>query len=63
MFRDVIFVFCFSDRRSLKIENENNNTKSLTAEAPCIELVPLEFRCKCMPSMKPLSLVVTEKLT
>ena len=26
----------FSDRWSLKIENENNNTKILTAEAPSI---------------------------
>ena len=36
----------FSDRRSLKIEDENNNTKTLTAEAPNIRLESLraQFR-------------------
>ena len=29
-FPAVIFIFCFSDRWSLKIENENNNTKTLS---------------------------------
>ena len=33
----------FSDRRSLKIENENNSTKTRTAEAPYIGLESLDF--------------------
>ena len=33
----------FSDPRSLKIENENNDMKTLTAEAPYIGLESLEF--------------------
>ena len=33
----------FSDRRLLKIENENNNTKTPTAESPYIGLGTLEF--------------------
>ena len=33
----------FSDRWSLKIENENNSMKNLTAEAPYIGLESLEF--------------------
>ena len=40
----LFFHFLFSDRRSLKIENENNSTKTLTAEAPYIGLESLEFR-------------------
>ena len=34
----------FSDRRSLKIENENNSTKILTAEVSYMGLGSLEFR-------------------
>ena len=37
-FHAVIFIFCFSDRWSLKTENENNSTKNLTAEAPYIHV-------------------------
>ena len=33
----------FSDWRSLKIENENNSIKTLTAEAPYIGLESLEI--------------------
>ena len=33
----------FSDRWTLKIVNENNNTKNLTTEAPYIGLEALEF--------------------
>ena len=33
----------FSDRWSLKIEKENNYMKTLTAEAPYIQLETLEF--------------------
>ena len=33
----------FSERRSLKIENENKNVKTLSAEAPFIGQEPLEF--------------------
>ena len=37
----VLFIFYFfSDRRSLKIENENNSKKNLAAEAPYIGLSP-----------------------
>ena len=42
-FHAVIFIFYFSDRRwSLKIENENNSTKALSAEAPFIGLESIE---------------------
>ena len=34
----------FSDRWSLKIKNENNNTKTLTTEVSCMGLWYLEFR-------------------
>ena len=34
----------FSDLRSLKIENENNSTKMLTAEVLCMGLWSLELR-------------------
>ena len=33
----------FSDWPSLKVENENNNRKALTAEVPYIGLMSLEF--------------------
>ena len=33
----------FSDWRSLKVKNENNNMKTMTTEAPYIELDSLEF--------------------
>ena len=33
----------FSDQRSLKIENENNKAKTLTAKAPYIGLESLEL--------------------
>ena len=33
----------FSDQQSLKIENENNGTKTLTAETPYMGLYALEF--------------------
>ena len=42
----LLFSFsCFSDLRSLKLENENNTTKTLNVEAPytCIGLESLEF--------------------
>ena len=41
----IVFLFSiFSDRRSLKIENENNKTKTLTAEVPYIGHGSLKFR-------------------
>ena len=43
-FYAVILIFYFNDRRSLKIENENNNTKTLTAEVSYKGLGSLEFR-------------------
>ena len=41
-FHAVIFISIFSDR-SLKIENENNSTKTVTAEAPYIGLESLDI--------------------
>ena len=38
-FPAVIFFFNFSDRQSIKIENENNDTKTLTAAS----YIGLEF--------------------
>ena len=41
----LLFLFSiFSDQRSLKIENENNNMKTLTAEVSYIGLGSLQFR-------------------
>ena len=41
----LLFSFCiFSDSRSLKIENENNNMKTLTGESSYVGLGFLEFR-------------------
>ena len=42
-FHAVIFIYYFSDRRLLKMENENNSTKNLIAEASYIGLESLEF--------------------
>ena len=42
-FHAVIFIFYFSDRQSLKIENENINTKTLTTEVSYMGLGSLEF--------------------
>ena len=39
-FDTVIFIFSFSDRRSLKIENENNSTKTSTIKTPYRTRVP-----------------------